>query len=115
MRVFITGARQRVDPQRLERLIEQMPLVVTSVVTSDQVGVDSIARTWATRSNKELIVIPTEWERYGRHACRMRNASLIETAQACAVFSRPDCAYSLAIAGQALSWSKPIYTYYLGL
>ena len=110
MRILITGVRQNEDVTKLEYLIRQLPLEITTVVTSDRTGVDAWARRWAKKNGIELLVLPTMWERYKQHACRIRNIAMMQSVEACAIFTRRDCSYSVTMAQCAMNCSKPLFT-----
>lgn len=109
MNVFITGARQGVNPQVLSNLIALVDWDIVTVVTSDRGGVDAWARQWAVQSNKPLVVLPTQWSSHGRQAAHIRNTAALEMSQMCMLFADWTCPYCKALADQATRFSIPTY------
>jgi len=83
MRVIIGGSRSISDPLALEAAIKQASFAITSVITGDSKGVDSLVEAWAKNQDIPLTIMPVEWSRYGGRAEQIRNEQVAELADGC--------------------------------
>jgi len=83
MRVIIGGSRSISEPFALEDAIQQAGFPITSVITGDSKGVDSLVAAWAKNQKIPITTMPVEWSKYGGRAEQIRNEQVVEIADAC--------------------------------
>lgn len=78
MKTAIIGSRQITD---YKLLIEATKgLSITAIISGGAAGVDRMAERYAAENNLPLIVLPADWEKYGKQAGMIRNAEIVKEA-----------------------------------
>jgi len=76
MRVAVIGSRSFNDYKALKERLDQFPVDV--IVSGGARGADSLAERYAMEHNKELLVFPAEWNKFGKRAGFIRNKDIID-------------------------------------
>ena len=82
MRVAIVGSRSISDYALLEEAVRESGFDVRVVVSGGARGVDSLAERYAKRHGCKMVVYVPEWEKHGRGAGMLRNAHIVNDAEA---------------------------------
>ena len=64
----------------------QNKLPNVTIISGGATGADALGEQFAKENNLELIVVPANWEKYGRAAGPRRNAEMAEMADALIAF-----------------------------
>lgn len=82
MKTIIAGSRHCTDPKILEVAIESCPFDVTSVVSGQAPGADTLGEDYAKSHGLLLYCYPANWKKYGKSAGPLRNAEMANNAEA---------------------------------
>jgi glycerophosphoryl diester phosphodiesterase len=83
MKTIITGGRDVINPELLEKAIMQSRFAITEVVCGGARGADDLGQKWAGNGNLIPVkLFPPEWNRYGKAAGMVRNKEMAEYADA---------------------------------
>lgn len=74
--VLVCGGRDYRDYTRIYEVLYGME--IDCIVHGDAHGVDRIAGQWAQAQGKPVIVIPAQWDYYGKYAGPVRNAWMLQ-------------------------------------
>ena len=88
MKLAIVGSRTFNDYDMLVDFIKDNYNIdeITHVISGGARGADFLGERFAEEFNKELIVFPAEWKKYGKSAGFKRNVDIIETCDECVCF-----------------------------
>lgn len=84
-RIAIVGSRTGIDREAVSLFVSRLP-VHWIVVSGGARGVDSWAVEAAEERGMETIVIPAEWEKYGKSAGFRRNRQIVEESDSVVAF-----------------------------
>ena len=91
MKIAIVGSRTFKDYNAMHAFIEEMLATMESstieaVVSGGARGADSLAERYAQERGLQMIVVPTEWKKYGRRAGFIRNVDIFRECDVCFAF-----------------------------
>lgn len=88
MKLAIVGSRTFNDYDMLIDFINDKYNIdeITHIVSGGARGADSLGERFAEEFNKELIVFPAEWKKYGKSAGFKRNVDIIQNCDECVCF-----------------------------
>ena len=88
MKLAIVGSRTFNSYRMLKDFIEKNYDInsITHIVSGGAKGADSLGERFAKDYNKEMIVFPAEWDKYGRAAGPLRNIKIIDACDECVCF-----------------------------
>ena len=88
MKLAIVGSRTFNDYDMLVDFIKDNYNIdeITHIISGGARGADFLGERFAEEFNKELIVFPAEWKKYGKSAGFKRNVDIIETCDECVCF-----------------------------
>lgn len=90
MKTVITGSRTLTKIEHAawieKRLLEYFKPGVAMINGGCPKGVDQICKRWALENDRELILMPADWNKYGRGAGFRRNGEMSEIADNCLAF-----------------------------
>lgn len=86
MKTIIAGSRNIAEYTTVEAGIDQLPLIITEVVSGTARGVDRLGEQWAEKNNIPVKKFPANWDKYGKRAGYLRNAEMAEYADALVAF-----------------------------
>jgi hypothetical protein len=78
MIVLVCGGRDFMNRDLIFKVLDVMPFQMTRVINGGATGADSIARLWALDRGVLVDTQPANWEKYGKAAGIIRNASMLE-------------------------------------
>lgn len=82
MKIAVVGSRTLGSLFLVERALRLSGFDVSEILTGDARGVDRAAATYATREGIPCRVFPANWRQHGKQAGAIRNAALVEAADA---------------------------------
>lgn len=82
MKVIVAGSRTITDYYIVKEAIEDSGFKITEVVCGGANGVDSLGRDWAFFNVISVKEFPANWKKRGKKAGFIRNAEMIEYADA---------------------------------
>jgi len=86
MKIVIFGTRKFNNYSILKQVVESTDSYkkgkITCVISGRAKGADTLGEQWAREKGIELILMPANWERYGRAAGPIRNKQMAEIADA---------------------------------
>jgi len=82
MKTIIAGSRGITDYQLVAAAVAESGFDVTVVVSGGAKGVDSLGERWALEHGVPVERVLPDWRRYGRGAGLVRNAEMIDGADA---------------------------------
>jgi len=82
MKVIVAGSRSITDYYVVKDAIEDSGFNITEVVCGGAKGVDRLGRDWAFFNVIPVKEFPAKWKEYGKSAGYIRNAEIIEYADA---------------------------------
>lgn len=75
MNVIIAGSRNMsVNMAEIHDLLSSYH--VSSIISGGATGIDSCGEAYARQNNIELLVVPAEWDKFGRKAGPIRNSHM---------------------------------------
>jgi hypothetical protein len=77
MRVLVCGGRDYYDVGRVAQVLEDKREPVDMVIHGGAAGADEIAGQWARRRGVPEVVVPANWNYYGKRAGHERNAWML--------------------------------------
>jgi len=88
MKLAIVGSRTFLDYVRLERcLLRTFSLAeIEAVISGGARGTDTLVARFAARHGLPLVVVPAEWEKYGKKAGPIRNTEIVRRADVLVAF-----------------------------
>ena len=88
MKLAIVGSRTFNDYNLLVEFIEKNYDIdeITHIVSGGARGADSLGERFAEEFDKEKIIFPAEWKKYGKSAGFKRNVDIIENCDECVCF-----------------------------
>ena len=88
MKLAIVGSRDFLDYPWMEHCLLQTFRVedIETIVSGGARGADSLAERFAARQGLPIVVIPAEWNKYGRRAGPLRNTEIVNSVDALAAF-----------------------------
>lgn len=85
MRIIITGDRDFLDYERLEKIMlqimEKYPDETVEIVAGGDKGAESIGELFALKHYLKVARFPANWRRYGSSAGYIRNSDMIDYAR----------------------------------
>lgn len=85
MKVAIIGSRN-CDGLTVERIIENLPQKISSVISGGAMGVDTLAREVAKRLKLPILEILPDYKTFGRTAPLVRNKQIVDKADEVVAF-----------------------------
>lgn len=85
MKVAIIGSRN-CGELTVEKIIENLPKKVSTVISGGAAGVDTLAREVAARLKVPIVEIVPNYEIFGKQAPLIRNKEIVETADEVVAF-----------------------------
>jgi predicted Rossmann fold nucleotide-binding protein DprA/Smf involved in DNA uptake len=82
MKTIIAGSRIVTDYEIVKLAVEKSHINITTVISGGAKGVDSLAIKYAGESGLGLVVMPAEWNRYGKSAGFKRNEEMAKFGEA---------------------------------
>lgn len=82
MKTIIAGSRGATQYKFIELATQLCYFEVTSVVSGTCRGGDKLGERYATANNLPLELYPADWKKYGKSAGFIRNAEMVENADA---------------------------------
>lgn len=82
MRTIIAGSRGCTDPAVLWRGLGRVHWPITRVISGHAMGADTLGELAARAAGVPLDVFPARWREHGRWAGRLRNAEMLQHADA---------------------------------
>ena len=82
-RAAVVGSRTFDNYSFLEAILNTIRLrftLITEIISGGAKGADSLAETYARRCNLKITVYKPDWDKYGKGAGFIRNASIVEEA-----------------------------------
>jgi YspA, cpYpsA-related SLOG family len=79
MKTAIIGSRGITNYELLKQAAKG--LTITAVISGGATGADQLAERYAQENNLPLLIIPPDWDTYGKSAGMMRNAEIVKTAE----------------------------------
>lgn len=83
--IAIIGSRTVEDPAIIRNCIGSTE-GITKILTSNQVGCDTLAKEFAKGNNIPCEILEPEWEKYGKSARGVRNENIIKQANFVYIF-----------------------------
>ncbi len=75
--IGVVGSRSFHDYEMLKKVLDNHPVLIKEIVTGGARGADSLAERYARENGIALRVFPAEWEKYGKQAGYLRNATIV--------------------------------------
>lgn len=119
MKLVIAGSRTIVNIQHLYNAILTLDLgdivrnEVTEIISGGANGADKLGEILATKLNKDLIIIPAEWDKYGKGAGYRRNEDMAELGDAVLVLYDGISKGSKHMIELAKKHNKKVWVYYV--
>jgi hypothetical protein len=85
MRVIIGGSKSVSSPEAMDEAIARSGFAITSVITGNSRGADTLAAAWARTHGIPVEVVIPDWHSYGGRADHIRNAEIVARAHGCIV------------------------------
>lgn len=82
MRTIIAGSRGLTKYEYVDRAVSESGFEISQVISGHAEGIDKLGEAWARKNNKQLIVMPANWNKHGRSAGYKRNIEMAECADA---------------------------------
>jgi len=82
MKTIIAGSRGITDYQLVAAAVDESGFDVTVVVSGGAKGVDGLGERWALEHGVPIVRVLPDWRRYGRGAGLVRNAEMVDGAEA---------------------------------
>lgn len=82
MRTIIAGSRDIADFAAVEAAVNASKFQVSTVLSGAARGVDRLGEIWARRNGRAVEQYPADWDRHGKRAGYLRNAEMVDNAQA---------------------------------
>lgn len=82
MKTIIAGSRTITDMEILKEAIQNSGFNITEVVSGHANGVDKLGEQWAKENIIPLVIVPAQWEKFGKSAGYRRNIEMAEHADA---------------------------------
>ena len=86
MKLIIAGGRNFKDKEFMFTLLNSLHPRVTEVVCGGATGADTLGAMWAEQNKIPIIYFLPRWEAFGKSAGPIRNRTMAEYADACALF-----------------------------
>ena len=88
-KVIVAGGREFMNYEFVREKLQfflQNKLPNVTIISGGATGADALGEQFAKENNLELVVVPADWEKYGRAAGPRRNAEMAEMADALIAF-----------------------------
>ncbi len=83
MKTIIAGGRDIINPNFLEKAIQQSGFNISEVVCGGARGADDLGRKWTANGNRiPLKLFPANWIKYGKGAGFIRNKQMADYGEA---------------------------------
>lgn len=82
MKTIIAGSRTITNYAKLLQAIDELPWVITLVISGGAKGVDRLGETYAKENDLPLEIYPANWDKFGRKAGPIRNSEMADNAEA---------------------------------
>lgn len=90
VKAAIVGSRSFNDYEAMLRFLGEIThregFRIQTIISGGASGADALAERAAREFNKELVVFPADWKRYGRRAGIIRNEDIIKACEVCFAF-----------------------------
>lgn len=89
MKLIVAGSRSFDDSTKLATYLYKLTLdldVAPTIISGAAQGADKLGEEWAKAHGYELIVVPANWDKYGRGAGYRRNEEMAKIATHCICF-----------------------------
>ena len=90
MKLAIVGSRDFTDYKRLSRIIDRVRTQITLIVSGGARGADTLAVRYAKEKAIPYLVLPANWDEYGKQAGILRNQTIVDNADAMVAFLAPE-------------------------
>lgn len=111
MKVIVAGSRTINDRAEIARAIGNTKLKITEMVIGNSRGVDAGAETYANIIHAKIKLFPSEAEKYGRPAGKIRNEEMAKYADALIAIWDGESSGTRDIIMAMNKENKPVYLY----
>lgn len=79
--IAVVGSRDFTDYDKLSNVLDaHIDPIHDSLISGGARGADSLAQKYAYDNNISIMIIPADWDKYGKAAGPIRNAEIVEKA-----------------------------------
>ena len=82
MKTIIAGSRSLENFFQFCKILKEITFNISLVISGGAKGIDSMAITWARMKNYRCLIVPAQWNKYGKSAGYRRNLEMAEEADA---------------------------------
>ena len=79
MKVLVCGSRDWWDRARIDKRLDELP-ISAMIIQGGARGADNCAALYATDHGMPLVIVPANWEKFGKRAGFLRNNWMLDLA-----------------------------------